>query len=479
MRIERRWWALIVVVMAQFMFGLDAFIVNVALPAIGDNLRTTPAELEAVVAIYFIGYGTLVITGGRLGDLYGTKNIFVLGVLGFTLSSLWCGLAGSGTMLVLARFVQGAAGALMIPQVLGTIHLQFGDRHRARAFGIYGMALGLAAASGFLIGGLLLWLDVAGLGWRAIFFVNVPFGIAIAAAAIGVMQNAPSKSGVLLDIPGVLVLFVGLSCIICPLLFGRDLDWDMRVWATMATGFVILVIFAKFELRVAARGGMPLMNMELFQNAVFARGLGATFSFAFGNLSFYLAMTLYAQGVLGMSPLQTGVLFMGPALVFVVAAQHSGIRSVHRGTLVLIEGCLVQMVGLLGLGATFSTMSPGVSPIEIFLVVFAYGQGMVMAPLSSAVLAGIDGRHASVASGIYVTVSQIGNAAGVAAVGAIYFALNATAHHSIKLLASLAVIALATIACASMVAWMRSATSKPDPEPRAGVRDGPTQPVRR
>src|SRR5438067_5228507 len=169
---SRRWWVLAIVVAAQFMFGVDAFVANVAIPTIAVDLHATPTQIESVIAIYLIAYATLVVTGGRLGDIHGTKNVFLAGVLGFTLTSLWCGLARSGVELIVARLAQGATAALMVPQVLATLHLLFSDSSRGRAFGIYGIVLGLAGAAGFALGGILVTLDPAGLGWRAVFFVN-------------------------------------------------------------------------------------------------------------------------------------------------------------------------------------------------------------------------------------------------------------------------------------------------------------------
>src|SRR3954453_14186446 len=230
---SRRWWVLAIVIAAQFMFGVDAFIVNVAIPTIAVELHTSAAQIEAVIAVYLIAYATLVVTGGRLGDIYGTKNIFIAGVLGFTATSLWCGLAQSGPELILARLAQGATAALMVPQVLATLHLLFSDSARARAFGIYGIVLGLAGAAGFLLGGILVTLDLAGFGWRAVFFVNVPFGIIIIAAAIKLMPVVPRRSGTRLDMAGAVVLFAGLLCLIGPLLFGHDVHWSLWVWLAM------------------------------------------------------------------------------------------------------------------------------------------------------------------------------------------------------------------------------------------------------
>src|SRR5215475_3323238 len=205
---SQRWWVLAIVVAAQFMFGVDAFVVNVAIPTIAAELHASTAEIESVIAIYLIAYATLIVTGGRLGDIYGTKGVFLAGVLGFTLTSLWCGLARSGPELIVARLAQGATAALMVPQVLATLHLLFADHARSLAFAIYGIVLGLAGAAGFALGGILVTLDLAGVGWRAVFLVNVPFGILILAAALRIMPQVPRRDGTRLDIGGAIVLFL-------------------------------------------------------------------------------------------------------------------------------------------------------------------------------------------------------------------------------------------------------------------------------
>jgi MFS family permease len=456
---SRRWWVLATVVAAQFMFGVDAFIVNVAIPTIATELHASAAQIEAVIAIYLIAYATLVVTGGRLGDIYGTRNVFVAGVAGFTATSLWCGLAQSGPELIVARLAQGAAAALMVPQVLATIHLLFADASRARAFGIYGIVLGLAGAAGFLLGGVLVTLDLAGLGWRAVFFVNVPFGAVIIAAALRIMPMAPRRAGTRLDIPGAIVLFLGLLCLIGPLLFGHDLNWSAWVWLGMAAGVAILFGFVKLERAVAGRGGMPLIDLSLLSDAAFMRGLAAVFFFFFANLSFYLVMTIFMQRALHIPPLQAGLVFVPLALTFVIASRHAGARARHRGTLVLIEGCGVQIAGLAALLALVeSTTAPSAMLLALVLTIFGYGQGLVMAPLSSAVLASVKPASAGAGSGMYGTTAQIANAAGVAAIGAVFFAVESATSALLALLAAAALFVLSIIASAAFLTWMRRAT---------------------
>jgi MFS family permease len=460
---SRRWWVLAIVVAAQFMFGVDAFIVNVAIPTIAVELHASPAQIEAVIAIYLIAYATLVITGGRLGDIYGTKNVFLAGVLGFTVTSLWCGLSRSGPELITARLAQGATAALMVPQVLATLHLLFTDGSRGRAFGIYGIVLGVAGAAGFLLGGTLVTSDLAGLGWRAVFFVNVPFGLLIMAAASGIMPSVPRRAGTRLDVPGAIVLFAGLLCLIGPLLFGHDVHWAPWVWLVMAAGVGIVAAFLRLERSVASRGGMPLIDLALLSDAAFMRGLYAVFFFFFANLSFYLVMTMFMQQALHIPPLSAGMVFLPLVLTFVIGSRHSGARARHRGTRVLIEGCAVQVAGLAVLALTVAWVeAPAASLLALLLAIFGYGQGLVMAPLSSAVLSTVKPASAGSGAGMYGTTAQIGNAAGVAAIGAAFFAIEAARSAWLALFASLTLFALSIIVCAAFLAWMRRAASVAD-----------------
>jgi MFS family permease len=457
---SRRWFVLAIVVAAQFMFGVDAFIVNVAIPTIAVELHATPAQIESVIAIYLIAYATLVVTGGRLGDIYGTKAVFVTGVLGFSATSLWCALARSGPELIAARLVQGATAALMVPQVLATLHLLFSDQSRSRAFGIYGVVLGLAGAAGFALGGLLVTLDLAGLGWRVVFFVNVPFGLMIVAAGLRIMPSVQRRGGTRLDIPGAIVLFLGLLCLIGPLLFGHDVQWAPWVWLAMAAGVAIMAAFLRIERAVASRGGMPLIDLTLVADAAFMRGLCAAFFFFFANLSFYLVMTVFMQKALQIPPLQAGMVFVPLALAFVVASQASGVRAKHRGTLVLIEGCVVQIAGLAALALTVEfSRAPTAPVLALVLTIFGYGQGLVMAPLSSAILSTVKPASAGAGAGMYGTAAQIANAAGVAAIGAAFFAIESSDSPQHALFVALALFALSIMVTVAFLSWMRHAAA--------------------
>ena len=222
----RRWLVLTVVVAAQFMYVVDMFIVNVAIPSIRTDLNASTAQIESVIALYQIAYASMVITGGRLGDMYGARRLFLIGLIGFTATSLACGLAPTGSALVLARLAQGLTAALMVPQVLATIHTLFPDAARSRAFAIFGIALGLGGVVGFIVGGWLVTLNPYGLGWRTIFVVNGPIGAALVLATIWLMPSQGKQKPAQLDIVSVLVLFAGLTLLVGPLC--SDTNWAGR-----------------------------------------------------------------------------------------------------------------------------------------------------------------------------------------------------------------------------------------------------------
>lgn len=450
----RRWLVLGIVAAAQFMFVVDAFVVNVALPSVAVDLHATPSQIESVVAVYLIAYAALIITGGRLGDIYGTRRMFIAGVIGFTLASFWCGIARTGTELIVARLAQGATAALMVPQVLATIHVLFSDSARARAFAVYGIVLGLGGAAGFVIGGVLVTLDVAHLGWRSVFFVNVPFGLLIALAAGLLMPRGSRRDGVRLDIAGAVIQFVGLSCVIGPLLFGRDLGWPIWLWLCVVAGLAVLAGFLTFERRFQACGGLPLIDLALLSDNAFVRGLGATFFFFLANLSFYFVTMLFLQNDLRFGPIDAGFAMLPLALAFVLASRQSAKRVTARGVRGLIDGCLLQITSLAAFALLVRSVDqPPLLLLMVPLVAFGYGQGLVMAPLSGVVLSSVQKPNAGSGSGLYGTVTQIANAAGVAVIGGVFFALHATMTEQAALLAALVLIASAIALCAVFLLW--------------------------
>lgn len=454
---SRRWYALATVSAAQFLAVADAFIVNVAIPAIRADLHASGAAIEAIIAVYQITYAALVITGGRLGDIFGRKRIFLLGVTGFTLASLWCGLAPNAAILILARAVQGAMAALMVPQVLASIHTLFPDAARARAFSIFGLAIGLGAAVGFMAGGWLVTLDLAGMGWRAIFCVNVPIGLAIAGAAAMLMPALPRVADTRLDVPGATVLLLGLLGLIVPLMLGREFGWPWWCWLMIAAGFVALAGFLRLERRVAN----PLIDLSLLDDRAFLFGMAATACFFLGNLSFYFVLTLYMQNGLGFSAFNAALTVLPLSFAFVIGTRLSGGR--------LIEGCVVQALGLAATAALVATIpQPTMWMLMASLAVFGYGQGMVLAPLFSAVLTNVRHAHAGSGAGILTTTQQIANGTGVVIVGAVYLSVHTLYGDRAAMLTSLAVLSCTIAGTIVALATCGSAARSPALGTRSG-----------
>ena len=278
------------------------------------------------------------------------------------------------------------------------------------------------------------------------------------AAAFAIMPTVPRRVGTRLDVLGAIALFGGLLCLIGPLLFGHDVHWAPWIWLVMAAGAAIVAGFLRLERIVADHGGMPLIDPALLSDATFMRGLCAAFCFFFANLSFYLIMTIFMQNALHIPPVRAGMVFLPLTLAFVIASRHSAARVQHRGTLVLLEGCALQTIGLATLALTVALdEAPSASLLAVVLTIFGYGQGLAMALLSSAVLSTVKPASAGSGAGMYGTVAQIANAAGVAAIGAVFFATQATLSARLALFVSLALFAASIAICAAFLSWMRCA----------------------
>jgi EmrB/QacA subfamily drug resistance transporter len=423
----RRWKALAVVLIASFMILLDISIVNVAIPSVQRDLGATYSEIQWVLAGYQLAYAVVLITGGRLGDIFGRKRLFIVGVAGFTIASAICGLAQSPVELIGARVFQGLMAALMYPQVLSVIQVSFPPRERGTAFGVFGGVIGVASISGPLLGGLLIQADIhvgaTALLWRPIFLVNLPIGIGAIGAALIYLRESRAPSAPRLDIPGMVLASIGLFLIAFPLVEGRDAGWPLWAYLMLGGGVLVLVAFSRYIRLRAARGGSPLVEPELFGDRAFVVGSSIAMVFLAGIPAFFLTFSLFLQIGLGFSALQTGLTTLPFALLSAVASGVSIRLAPRLGKRILSVGCVALVAGMIGLWLTVRAEGASLTGYQMIpsLAVCGAGLGLVVAPLVNIVLGGIQARAAGSASGVLTTVQQIGGALGVAVIGIIFF----------------------------------------------------------
>jgi len=425
----RRWAMLPVVLIAMFMAGFDIWAVNVAAPSLQRDLHVGNASLQLIVGGYAFMYATGMVTGGRLGDQFGYRRLFMIGVVSFALASLLCGVSQTPGELVAARLVQGLTGAVMVPQVLALITATFPPRERSRALAWYGATMGAGFVSGQILGGGLIQSNVLGLGWRSIFLVNVPVGIVALIVASVVVPHARGHRRPRLDPVGALGISASLALALVPLTLGRDEGWPVWTWVSMAAALPALALTVAWERRLARRGADPLLDLALFRDRAFSAGLVLNFAAIFFFGSFMFVLTLLLQSGLGQSPLHAGidnlplaVLFMAFCLLGPRLNARLGARSVTVGTSVSAVGVVIFGLLALHLGGQLTGWDTAIATTLI-----GVGQGLTVPSLMTAVLAHIHPERAGMAAGILTTTQQFAIASGVAIVGAVFYgALGAT-----------------------------------------------------
>ena len=432
------------------MVVLDFFIVNVALPSMQSHLHAGSSAIEWVVAGYALTSAVFLMTAARLGDRFGHRRLFTLGLAAFTVSSLACGLAPNPGVLVASRLVQGAAAAMLMPNVLSIIGIAFTGEDRAKALSIYAMTMGMAAVGGQLIGGALVLANVAGLGWRTIFLINVPVG---ALALLATPRYVPESRAAAPDRPdvgGTALVTLALTAIVLPLVVGRQHGWPLWTWATLAAAPALLGAFALHQRRLARRGGAPLLRPELFRVRAFSAGLLAQLTFWSGQASFFLVLALYLQQGRGLDALPPGSCSRssrsrtclprsGPPRSS--AAMAGGVLGAGALVLASGHGLLLAAVADVGVGGSVAILAPG-------LALVGAGMGLVLGPLTTTIMSGLDPERAGAASGTLAATQNVGNAIGVALIGVIFFgALHGGVAHAFRLsAAALAVLLIAVAA---------------------------------
>ncbi|MFJ2003127.1 MFS transporter [Streptomyces chartreusis] len=421
---RRRWFALAIVMTAAFMDLVDVTIVNIAIPSIQREAGASFSQIQWITAGYALAFAAGLITGGRLGDIHGRKKLFLLGIGGFTLASALCGFAANPEMLVASRILQGAMAALMVPQVLSIVHATFPAHERGKVFGLFGAVVGLGAVTGPLLGALLTEWNLFGLEWRPIFLINLPVGIAGLILGSRFITESKAPKALKLDLVGVALVTIGLLMLLYPLTRGRELGWPVWGYVSMAGAFVVLAALVFFERRKAARDGSPLVELSLFKVKSFAAGIAVQTVFGVALGIFFLVWTLYMQFGLGWSPLKAGLTGIPFSIAVSTAAGLSVQQLVPRfGRKVLQAGALVMALGVLLYIWEANRYGLSIAPWQMALplVVMGVGMGLIVAPLTDAILSEVPREHSGSASGLINTVQQMGNALGLGLVSVVFF----------------------------------------------------------
>lgn len=429
-REARRWLALAVVVSASFMAVFDVFVVNVAIPTIQRDLHANFAQIQFVIAGYALAFAVTLITGGRLGDIYGRKRLFMLGMAGFTIASALCGLAPGPELLVVARLAQGLSAALMSPQVLSIIQVTFPPPERGSALSVYGAVVGIAGLAGQALGGFLIRADLFGLGWRVVFLVNIPIGVTALIAAQPLVHETRSPTALKLDLGGVAIITGGLFLLAYPLVEGRDAGWPLWAWLCLIASVPIIAAFVRFERWKTERDDAPLVVLSLFREWSFVAGLFVAFLFGMANPAMFFTLALYLQIGLHFSPLAAGLTFAPAPIGYFLAATLSG-RLVRRMGRRLVMLALIMKVAAwtaIGIIAHRNGVSLHGAQLIPFMFIEGTGAGWTGPPLIGLSLAGVRNQDAGSAAGVLTTVQQIAGAMGVALIGVIFF--GALAHHA-------------------------------------------------
>jgi EmrB/QacA subfamily drug resistance transporter len=446
----------------------DFFIVNVALPTMQTDLNSSTALLELVVSGYATAYAVLLVIGGRLGDAHGRRRMFLVGMAAFTVASFLCGVAPTAATLVIARVVQGAAAAMMVPQTLSTIQATGNLESRSRALGWFGAAGGVAAVTGQVLGGVLITADIGGSGWRAIFFVNIPIGIIGLVLAARFVPETQAARAHKIDIRGTILLAVTLAAVLIPLTEGRALGWPVWAIALLLLAPVGAAAFVAVERRLEQQGGSPLVPPSILEHSSMRRGLPLVLPFFGSVAAFMFVYALLIQGIVGFSPLRAGVTLAPMAVAFLFSSLATTRLVARHGRNVISWGAGLQCVGLLlVIGAVISAWpdihSAGLIP---GLVVMGFGQGLVMSPMIRVVLSEVPVEAAGAGSGVLTTTQQTAFALGVATLGSLFISLAphnrlGPLHATVLVLGIEAFIAATLVPCAQLLPGRATAKRRP------------------
>lgn len=450
--------ALVVVLTGYALSIVDASIVNVALTSISDDLHGGAAALELVVSGYGLTYALGLVLGGRLGDAFGRRRLYAYGLAAFTVTSALCGLAPTIEFLVAARLLQGAAAAMLVPQVLATIQAATEGQARARAIGMYGATAALGMVTGQILGGLLVSLDVAGIGWRSVFAINVPIGVAALLAVRRVpATRADTKPG--FDPLGTALFGVTMVCVLAVVVAGPDLGWPLWLWSLLAVAAVGALALVRAERGLEARGGAPLLSPSVLSHPGMRRGLAAVVPFSAGFGAFLFVYALIAQGHFGFDGLASGGVLTPFAAAFFVVTLFTPRIAAALGSRIVTLGALVQGAGLLLLALVIwlGWPHPSLALVLVGIGFFGVGAALTGPTLFRLILADVPPAQAGMGSGVLVTSQQMATALGATVGGTLYVSLAGWLST-----ASAAVLVLALLGCFSVTVLVIS-LKLPDP----------------
>ncbi|MEU4197864.1 MFS transporter [Kribbella sp. NPDC026611] len=423
-QVARRGLMLAVLLIGQFMALLDTSVVNVAMPTIGTDLHASGAWLQLVVGGYMVAYAMTLITGARLGDLYGRRRMYLIGVVLFTLASLACGLAPAILPLVICRFGQGIAAAVMVPQIISVIQTHFAGPARAKALSAYGATLSAGQVAGLVLGGLLVGANLFGTHWRPVFLINVPVGICLAVLVPRLVPADRPTGTRRLDLTGLVLSTCAVLLIVLPMVIGHELGWPRWTFGCFAAGLVVAVVFVRVERRLADRGGDPLLNLDVLR----ARGLAAGITTLACTLlavgGFMFAFTLHLQAGLGESALHAGLTWLPFATTFGLVGYFWRALPSRMHHLVVPTGLALCTLGYAGIGLT--ELGAG-SLLWPALVVAGAGMGLSASPLVTQALTHVPLTRAADASGILTTTIQLSQVGGVTVFGTLFLSLQSDA----------------------------------------------------
>ena len=420
----RRWRALIVVLVAGFMVLLDVSIVNVALPSIARGLGADDSDLQWVVSGYALAFGLVLVAGGRIGDARGRRPTLMIGLAIFTLASAACGLARNPVMLIIARLVQGVGGGLVTPQNAGLIQNLFRGAERGRAFGLFGAVVGVSTAIGPLLGGLLIQFGGAQEGWRWIFFVNLPVGIVAMILAVRTVPHRRRQKGERTDYDPVGAVVLGLATLLVLLPFVESRTWSGGLkWTLLVPAALLGVLFVRWERRYRRRGREPMVDLALFGRRSYTFGAAVALAYFVGFTGVFFIYALFLQDGMGYTALQSGLASTPFALGSAVGAWLGGRVITRIGSRLVAAGLVLVIVGLLASWVAIGLVdSPAVGwAVAGPFLVAGLGSGLVIAPNQTLALSEVPPRQGGAAGGVLQTGQRIGSAAGIAAVGSLYY----------------------------------------------------------